>query len=73
MTHIVALGESDQVQGFALAGVRLIATAEPDELVRAWEALPDDVAVVILTRSAHRVLGERLGERPRLLWTVMPT
>jgi hypothetical protein len=53
--------------------VRLIAAAEPDELVRAWEALPDDVAVVILTPSAHRVLGERLGERPRLLWTVMPT
>lgn len=73
MSQIVAFGEADQIRGFALAGVKLIPARDPEEIVREWAALADDVAVLILTSAAHRVLREHLAKRPRLLWTVMPT
>ena len=40
--------------------------------VAAFDALPDDVACLILTQAAHAALGPRLAERPGLTWVVVP-
>jgi vacuolar-type H+-ATPase subunit F/Vma7 len=74
LTAVAAIGERERVSGFALAGV-LVAAADDAESARAaWEALPIEVGVVILTPAAHAALvSERLLARDGArLWTVMP-
>lgn len=71
MSRVVALGESARVRGFVLAGVTVIET-DQDGPEAAWEDLPDDTSLLVLTSAAADALGEDLKARPRLLWTVMP-
>lgn len=71
MSGIVAIGESPRVAGFALAGVTVLET-DAGGVEAAWRRLPDDTALVLLTPAAAAALGQRLGERARLLWTVLP-
>jgi vacuolar-type H+-ATPase subunit F/Vma7 len=69
MGGIAAIGEAVRVQGLGLAGV-LVLPGEDDDQVRArWSALPEDVAVVILTPRAAQALSE-VGPGP--LRVVMP-
>ena len=69
MGGIAAIGEAVRVQALALAGV-LVLPGEDDAQVRArWAALPEDVAVVILTPRAAQALSE-VGTGP--LQVVMP-
>ena len=69
MGGIAAIGEAVRVQGLGLAGV-LVLPGEDDAQVRArWSALPEDVAVVILTPRAAQALSE-VGPGP--LRVVMP-
>ncbi len=71
MGSVVALGETHELEGFALAGVEVI-VADAADAVSAWEALDDDVVLVILSPSAAAaVLGE-LHRRPEVLTVVMP-
>ena len=72
MTRIGALGESAKVDGFSLAGALVLAAEQSSEVDAAWDRLPDDVGVLILTPTAAARLEARLGERPRLLPVVMP-
>lgn len=72
MRRLVALGEGSIVRGFGLAGATVMAADRAEEVREAWERLPEDTAVVVLTPAAVDALGERLEERPRLLWVVMP-
>ena len=72
MTRIGALGESAKVQGFALAGALVFASDNGGEMESAWDTLPDDVGVLILTPAAAKRLAARLDERPHLLPVVMP-
>lgn len=72
MRRIVVLGDAGRVRGFRLAGATVIDAATSRGVERAWEALPDDTAVLVLTADAAAVLADRLGERPRLTWAVMP-
>lgn len=72
MTHIAAIGERLRVVGLKAAGV-LVLPAEHAEAVRAaWDRLPTDVGLVIVTAAAAEVLGPELldGEGP--LTAVMP-
>jgi len=72
MSGIAAIGESDRVRGFSFAGLSVAAADEPDAARAAWQALPADVALVILTPAAHgAIVGELADGRPRL-WVVMP-
>jgi vacuolar-type H+-ATPase subunit F/Vma7 len=72
VSAIVALGERRHVEGFALAGVRVV-TAEDEAGVRtAWEALGPEVAVVLLTSRAQKCLADLLSSRPEAIWTVIP-
>ena len=72
MSRAAAIGEDVRLAGYGLAGVAVHAAEHADAVRAAWDALDDDVACLILTPAARAALGERLAERPRLLWTVMP-
>ena len=68
MSRGVAIGRPEIVAGYALAGVEVIAAADAAAVQAAWETLPADVALVILTPAARAALGGRLDERPGLVW-----
>jgi len=72
VTEIGALGEAAKVEGFALAGALVFTADERSDVEAAWDALPDDLGVLILTPAAADVLDARLDERPQLLSVVMP-
>ena len=73
MSQIVAIGESERLRGFALAGVDVVVADDPAGARAAWAALPADVALVILTPAAHRGLGvDELDPRGQRLWVVLP-
>jgi len=72
MNRIVVLGEPGRVGGFRLAGVNVMEAAGSGELDAAWEALPPDTSLLILTAAAAEQLGPRLEERRWLVWVEMP-
>jgi vacuolar-type H+-ATPase subunit F/Vma7 len=71
MSRVVVVGESTRIVGYALAGATVLDT---DDLGvdGAWDRLPDDTGLVLLTPGVAGALRERLAARPRLLWAVMP-
>jgi vacuolar-type H+-ATPase subunit F/Vma7 len=71
MGSVAVIGDEPLVRGFALAGALVFAAGDAGEVLDAWRALPDDVALVILTEAAAAALDpqERTGELP--LVTVM--
>jgi vacuolar-type H+-ATPase subunit F/Vma7 len=71
VTRAAAIGEDVRVAGYALAGVEVHAVADGGAANAAWDALDDDVACLILTAMARDALGERLRERPYLVWAVI--
>jgi vacuolar-type H+-ATPase subunit F/Vma7 len=72
MSRIAALGDWQRIRGFAIAGVEAHEAATDEETVVAWQALPADVAILILTPRAQAALKERLRERPAVLVAVLP-
>lgn len=72
MSRIVALGEAENVEVFAMVGVDVVAVSDAAALRRTWADLRDDVGLVILTRSAARMLGRSLHDAGHPLWAVMP-
>lgn len=71
MSRVVAIGDAARIAGYALAGVTVLAT-DQDGIDAAWQRLPDDTGLVVLTPAAAEALESRLAQRARLLWTVMP-
>jgi vacuolar-type H+-ATPase subunit F/Vma7 len=69
--RVAVLGERPRVQGFALAGALVLAAEDPAAVRSLWDALPADVAVVVLTRAAAATLADRLPEATPLT-VVMP-
>jgi hypothetical protein len=72
MSRAAAIGEDVRLAGYGLVGVDVHAAESPETIIAAWDALGDDVACLILTPAARAALGERLAERPRLVWAVTP-
>ena len=72
MGAVVALGEASLVRGFALGGAVVIVAETPEELREAWSSLPDDSALVVLTKDAASALGDKLDAPGTPLTTVMP-
>lgn len=71
MASVAAIGERALVAGFALAGALAREAETADEVRAAWNALPEDVAVVLLTPAAAAVLAaERAAGWP--MTAVMP-
>ncbi|MBR7825607.1 hypothetical protein KDK95_04760 [Actinospica sp. MGRD01-02] len=63
---VVALGEEERVQGFALAGVRVVPAQDGTSVLEAWRELAPDAVVVILTRKAAQALGTRVRDSAAL-------
>lgn len=68
---VAVLGEPVRVDGYALAGAMVCPAESAQEARIAWAALPDDVALVVLTPMAAVALGDELGHS-RVLTVVMP-
>ena len=72
MGLIAVIGAHPSVVGFGLVGA-LVVEAEGETAVRAaWQALPDDVAVVLLTPDAARALPGETPSRLTPLRVVLP-
>ncbi len=71
MATAAVIGEALEVEGYALAGVIVHAAASQDDATAAWETLPPDTALVIMTASAAAWLADRLPQRPDILTAVM--
>jgi vacuolar-type H+-ATPase subunit F/Vma7 len=70
MGTIAAIGQEPLIRGFALAGVRLFPAGDASAARAAWQQLPSDVDVVILTPLAREGLGaHNPGERPLIVVT----
>jgi vacuolar-type H+-ATPase subunit F/Vma7 len=63
MSRIAVVGEAPRVDGWALAGAIVTPAAGETEVRRAWDELPDDVEVVVVTPAAAEVLRDLTGER----------
>lgn len=72
MSRVVVMGEAARVTGFLLAGATVVATDEVGADA-AWQGLPDDVGLLVLTPAVADALAGRLPHRGRLLWTVLPS
>ena len=72
MARAAVIGEALRVEGYALAGAAVYAAHDEAGVRQAWQALPDDVAVVVLTPRAAGWLGDEIVRRPGLLPVVMP-
>jgi vacuolar-type H+-ATPase subunit F/Vma7 len=69
--RVAVLGAGVRVQGFALAGA-FVSIADDEDAVRsAWQDLPSDTAVVVLTPEAAQALADVLPDTRRLT-VVMP-
>ncbi len=72
MSRVAAIGRPSEVAGFGLAGALVLPARTRAEVRAAWDGLPDDVAVVVLTAESSADLDER-PRRPREpLTVVMP-
>jgi vacuolar-type H+-ATPase subunit F/Vma7 len=72
MARAAVIGEALRVEGYALAGAAVYAADDEAGVLRAWQALPDDVVVVVLTARAAGWLDDKLAQRSGLLPVVMP-
>ena len=70
--RIAALGEWRRIQPLAVAGVEAYFAETEDQVMADWSALPEDVAVLVVTKNAADALKDRLDERRKLLVTVLP-
>lgn len=73
MARVAALGEHVVVAGYALAGAVVLPADGDLEVRSAWEGLPEDVGVVILTPAAARCLGEAVASSSYPLTVVIPS
>ena len=72
MSTVIALGATDALHGFALAGVTVVVAATEAEVTRAWRELAAEVGLVIMSQDAAGVLRNELDDRPDVLIAVMP-
>ena len=72
MSRIVGIGATHEMEGFALAGVHVMAASTEAEVTAAWAGLDRDVGLVILSPAAARGIQDLLSSRQDLLTVVMP-
>lgn len=65
MGAVAVIGEPPRVDGFGLAGALVFVATTAEEVRDAWQRLPEDVEVVILTQlAAETVVAEPARGRP---------
>jgi vacuolar-type H+-ATPase subunit F/Vma7 len=67
---VAVIGEEVLVRGFGLAGARVLPAEDPAAVRAAWQELPGEVVLVILTRPAAAALAGR--DRDERLVAVLP-
>ncbi len=72
MSRVAVIGEPLRICGYGLAGAVLCPASDQAEAVAAWRALPDDIAVAVLTPSVERWLASEIGRRPGVLRVLLP-
>jgi vacuolar-type H+-ATPase subunit F/Vma7 len=72
MGTAIAIGDTHELAGFALAGVAVVMATSDAAVLDAWNELPPETAFVILSPGAAQALGARLDRRPDVLTAVMP-
>jgi vacuolar-type H+-ATPase subunit F/Vma7 len=72
MARAAVIGDSLRICGYGLAGAVLCPAADQRQALRGWQALPADIAVVVLTSQAADWLSAELAQRPDLLHVVLP-
>jgi vacuolar-type H+-ATPase subunit F/Vma7 len=72
MSRLVVLGDPVWVEGFVLAGATVLPATDAAEVRAAWDGLPEDAAVLVMTPDAAEALGDAAEERPYLLSVVIP-
>ena len=78
MAQAAVIGEATRTAGFALAGAVVLVAENAAEARMAWDSMPADIAVLVLTASAAAWLGEAPSISPSrstrhdLLLVVMP-
>jgi vacuolar-type H+-ATPase subunit F/Vma7 len=63
VSRLAVIGEETLVRGFGLAGAVVLPADGPDAVRAAWQGLPGDVAVVILTPAAAAALDRPEADR----------
>ncbi|HSE72028.1 MAG TPA: hypothetical protein VLA97_14795 [Nocardioidaceae bacterium] len=71
--RVAVIGEEAALVGYALAGAIVVATEDDESVRTAWDDLPPDVEVVVLTVRAARALGEGRFAALVPLTVVMPS
>jgi vacuolar-type H+-ATPase subunit F/Vma7 len=61
--RMAVIGERTIVQGYALAGATVCVAEDAAAVRLAWQALADEVCVVVLTAAAAEALGAAGSER----------
>jgi vacuolar-type H+-ATPase subunit F/Vma7 len=72
MARAAVIGADLRIQGYALAGAALYPVDGQAGARHAWQELPADIAVVIVTAEVARWLGDDLSSRAGVLPVVMP-
>ena len=70
--RVAVIGEPLRIRGYGLAGAILCPAADRSQALGAWQALPADVAVVVLTPDAATWLHAELAASPGVLAVVLP-
>jgi vacuolar-type H+-ATPase subunit F/Vma7 len=71
--RVVAIGNLEQLAGYALAGVEVIACDTPEAALRAAETLSDDVGLVLITSEAGAVTKEAIALHAGVVSCLLPT
>ncbi|MHB1876667.1 MAG: hypothetical protein ACYCPF_17645 [Streptosporangiaceae bacterium] len=73
MARAAVIGEPLAIEGYGLAGAVLCPAADPAAALAAWQSLPGDVVVALLTPAAAEWIGaEARSDRPEVLAVVLP-
>jgi len=72
MARVAVIGEPLRIYGYGLAGAVLCPVSDQEQAARAWQDLPGDVAVAVLTASAARWLASDIASRPDVLRVLLP-
>jgi vacuolar-type H+-ATPase subunit F/Vma7 len=57
VSGVVVIGAPARIRGYAMAGATVVAAAGPADVVAAWNNLPSDTGLVILTADAAQALS----------------
>ena len=71
--RVAVIGEETAVAGYILAGAVVVPAEDAAAVREAWNGLPADVEVVLLTSRAAMVLGPERTETMYPLTVVMPS